>query len=253
MIKRFLIRILTLVEWLLLKVPIRPSRPIVFITGAPRSGTTLTYQYFVELGDFCFFTNRERKYSKFPVISALIFRGAHKYDVTHENSYGHIPGINSPSDGWEIFHRWFPYYYDPDDPIRKGAGLEMYRTIAWLQWIYGRPFIVKNNANSLRIREIKSVFPDAIFVHVHRNTEEVVESIVQGMEKNKINRPGLWGTGPKLDIIPAHVITNFDKARFQVGYVDDYVKQFEYVHHIEFDKANTAQLKSQVLSIINEL
>jgi hypothetical protein len=252
MIKKFKSKLLIFLEKLLLKIPITPSLPIVFITGVPRSGTTITYQYFIELGDFCFFTNAERKSHKFPVISTLLHRSVTKYKPIHENSYGNIPGRFSPSDGWEIFHRWFPYYYDPDSPMKDNY-TELYRTVAWFQLIYKKPFIVKNNANSLRIRELKKIFPNAIFIHVDRERQEVIESIAEGMAKNNIKRNGLWGTGPRIDLIPSGVTTYHDKATFQYHFIQTYVNSLPYVNRLTFDKMKIDQLKNNISSYINEI
>jgi hypothetical protein len=253
MIRKIVAAMANLAEKLLLRIPVGTSYPIIFISGAPRSGSTITYQYFVELGRFCFFTNLDRRNYRFPVVSALLYRGCGKYRPTDENSYGHVPGRYSPSDGWEIFHRWFPYYYDPENPVKSGASVELYRTIAWFQKIYKRPFIVKNNANSLRIKELKRIFPDAVFVHVERNREETIKSITEGMIRNNVTKDGLWGTGPKPQTLPKDIKSVEEKACYQINFIQSYVASLDGVITLRFERNNVADLRRRIQQIVESL
>lgn len=212
---------------IILKLPARKTayKPI-FISGCPRSGTTVSFQIIVESLDLCFFTNIDKKRKLLPILNHLIFNRSTNYSPSSfESNYGDIKGgNNAPSDGWGIFHRMFSYYYNP----KKNKNLlDLKKIISWLQYINKKPFVVKNNANSLRIKELHQLFPDALFIHVEREIEETVYSIVRGMEKNNIEKQQFWGTGPEADLFDYEFETQVEKAVFQYQFIKNYVDKVE--------------------------
>lgn len=210
-----------------LKFPVKKiSHEPIFISGCPRSGTTISFQIIVENFDLCFFTNLDKKNRFLPILNHLILNRTINYSPSSfESNHGDIKGgKNAPSDGWGIFHRMFSYYYNP----KKNKNLLDFKIIvSWLQHIHQKPFVVKNNANSLRIKELHQLFPSALFVHIERGIEETVYSILKGMEKSNIGKQQFWGTGPDADLFDYTFESQLEKAVFQYQFIENYVDMTE--------------------------
>jgi len=73
----------------------------------------------------------------------------------------------------------------------------------------GKPIVSKNPFNSLRIRELNKLFPEARFIHIYRNPFDVIPSTIHMwniiQQQNSLNRQG---RKPELD----EVVTVFDRV-----------------------------------------
>lgn len=73
----------------------------------------------------------------------------------------------------------------------------------------GKPVVSKNPFNSLRIRELNKLFPEARFIHIYRHPFDVIPSTIHMwnivQQQNSLNRSG---KKPELD----EVITVFDRV-----------------------------------------
>ena len=128
------------------------SRPI-FIIGTPRSGTTLTFEIL----------------SLHPDLASL----------GHE---GH--------DMWRFFHhpRKTGWSSDVIDPARANPKTERRYIEAFIRArTHEKPdaarFVEKTLDTTLRIKYVLKLFPDAMFVAVHRNPCAVVNSIIDGWKE----------------------------------------------------------------------
>ena len=207
---------------LLFPAPKTPYEPI-FISGCPRSGTTVSFQLVVEHFNLCYFTNYDKKYRFHPILNhSFLFKISNDYSSDFNSHYGDITGMAAPSDAWGVFHRMFPYYFNPKKNKKLG---ELKKTIHWLQYFYKKPLVVKNNANSLRIKELYELFPNALFVHIDRDRYKTVASILKGMEKNNIGEQIFWGTGPDKELVSHTFSDQIEKAVFQYEFVKEYIHQ----------------------------
>lgn len=196
--------------------------PPIFVVGCPRAGTTIISQYLLANYKFSYFSNIDRQHAKHPILSALWHRSARKFQPRFRNQYGHIKGKHAPGDGWQIFHRWFSYYYNPNKT--QPSIHQLKTTIAYYEMIYNWPFFVKNNANSLRILELATLFPDAFIIFIHRSIYENVNSILNGKKENNIPDEKIWAAGPDKILssdIPAHPIAN---AVYQYLFVNKFIR-----------------------------
>ncbi len=206
-------------------MPIKNKFEPIFISGCPRSGTTITYQLIVSYFYVSFFSNNEKHRFDNPIISTLINRSPKYKPDVFESNYGIIQGKHSPSDGWGVFHKWFPYYYNPQNNFDTLQQLK--KTIAWFDNIYNKPFVVKNNANSLRILELHKMFPKALFIHVNRNKYDNIHSIFKGLLKNNIPLQQIWGTGPDISLYDYQFKNHVEKAVFQYCFVKQFFERIK--------------------------
>jgi hypothetical protein len=100
----------------------------------------------------------------------------------------------SPYTGW-FFHRR-EWYYDryltlrgvPEEEVaRWKAALVLF--LKKLTWKYGRPLLLKSPPHTCRIRLLLELFPEARFVHIHRNPYAVFQS-TRGIYQQVL---GAWG------------------------------------------------------------
>lgn len=76
---------------------------------------------------------------------------------------------------WKHYNRYLTFEDVPEDEIRRWQ-FAMRAYVKKLTYIYGRPLILKSPPHTARLRLLLEIFPNAKFVHVHRNPYEVFQS-----------------------------------------------------------------------------
>lgn len=169
--------------------------PPLFVVGAPRSGTTVVFQYIVNTLEFGYFPNLAKEHPRACITLGYWARRRYRYEGSYESAYGVIEGPMAPSDGWGIFHRWFPRY-DLDSPVREERLHELKTIVRAFERIFSAPFANKNNANSLRVPHLRRLFPDARFVHVRRDVCDTVRSVLKSRAAHRVGENEWWGIAP---------------------------------------------------------
>lgn len=169
--------------------------PPLFIVGAPRSGTTVVFQHIVNTLELGYFPNLAKEHPRACVTMGYLARRRYRYAGSYESAYGVIEGPMAPSDGWGIFHRWFPRY-DLDRPVREDRLHELRTIVRAFEKIFAAPLANKNNANSLRVPWLLRVFPDARFVHVRRDVCDTVRSVLKSRAAHGVPDDEWWGVAP---------------------------------------------------------
>jgi omega-hydroxy-beta-dihydromenaquinone-9 sulfotransferase len=179
-------------------------RPL-FILGHWRSGTTHLHNLLARDEQFAYpnmwqvlnphtFLTTER-YSTIMKLAApktrLMDNVTFGPNVPHEDEFATCGTLCSPGVGW-IFPRWAGYYdryltfraVPEDEVVRwKAALLLLYKKLTWK---FGRPLVLKSPAHTARIALLLEMFPDARFVHIHRDPFAVFRSArrsIQVMER----------------------------------------------------------------------
>lgn len=137
-----------------------PSRP-VFIVGCSRSGTTLFSEVFGARGDVC-----------------NVMDASQVWDLDYYDKSGDDHRDENDANFWETSR------------IRSSFAVR--------QIVCGGGRLVnKNNQNSLRLRYLKALFPDAFVIHVIRDARPVVLSNISRVEKDVYRRGFPFGRFPK--------------------------------------------------------
>lgn len=176
--------LLAKVEAQVLKRPLAPHFPPLFIIGLPRVGSTLVYQALVRRFAVSYLCNAAAAYPSSPgIVTTLLcrFRRVLPGDA-YSSHYGYVPGWSSPSQGREMWARWFPVDQSFVGPglIDGAAAREMRGTVARIESAFGLPFVNKAQGHAVRMEALCEVFPGALFVRVNREPLPVAESILQG-------------------------------------------------------------------------
>jgi len=167
----------------------------LFILGHWRSGTTHLHNLLARDEQFAYpnvwqvlnphtFLSTER-YSAIMQLAAprtrLIDNVAFAPNVPLEDEFATSGTLCSPCVGW-IFPRWAGYYDRyltfravPEEEVdRWRASLVL--LCKKLTWKFGRPLVLKSPPHTGRIALLLEMFPDARFVHIHRNPFAVFRS-----------------------------------------------------------------------------
>ena len=159
-----------------------PWRPPLLITGLPRTGTTLVYQYVVHRWHVAYFTQGVGTRPYDPCRTTWREIRAHgPYRSDFRSRFGRSEGVVAPREAGAFWLRFF----DIDarqgrDAIDERARTTLRRTVHALETIFdGAPFVNKNVKHVLRIDALESVFPDVHWLVVERDRVDVALSILR--------------------------------------------------------------------------
>ena len=209
-------------ELLLRLLPEENRFPPLFIVGAPRCGTTIVSLHLINNFRFSYFPNASKHNPRCPLLAACWARLREQYEPTTESRYGIVDGPMAPSDGWDIFHRWFPRY-DHSEPVSTESLNELRRMVFFLERLMGGPFANKNNNNATRIRELSGLFPRSLFIHVRRAPRDAIASLIRARRDNSVAPDQWWGVAPPQSYDSAATGT-IERSVVQICEVDDHIR-----------------------------
>ncbi len=188
----------------------------VFIIGCPRSGTDICYQLLrlhpdmawitpvtsrAFAKDSCFFeTPGTAKFIQFLVDRIIPEKllPAYKGPVQSFDGSLKVKGIPETNEGyriWNAYRREDRHYMTEHDLTDEAREYFRWVVRAHLK-LFNRPrFVNKFPRNSMRIRHLNDIFPDALFINVVRDGRAVANSI-QTMKERTGNADGWWGAKP---------------------------------------------------------
>jgi hypothetical protein len=175
--------------------------PPVFILGVPRSGTSLLNQLLIHSNGFSYFPNIANQFYMCP-LSAMKFglKFCPEYQSDFSSFYGFEKGCMAPSESGNIWNRWFPqekrdgFNYTQSGYLSGQARSSIQELIADTESIFGLPYLTKNAKMSVRLPEVKNIFPDALFIQIKRNPFDSAVSILLRRRKFNLN---WWSVMPE--------------------------------------------------------
>jgi hypothetical protein len=170
--------------------------PPTFVVGAPRSGTTLVGLHLARAFRWSYFPNAAKRARKTPYLSARrALRRAGAWEGSYDNRYGHAEGELAPSDGWDLFLRWFEGYREATAADARGARA-LVTLVRRMEDLFGAPFLCKNNQNTMRIGALADLFPTALFVCVRRALPEAAASLLEARSRHRVALGSWWSAAP---------------------------------------------------------
>lgn len=183
--------------WLLR--PAVSEKPVVFILGLPRSGTTLVYQYLVHRLQVAYFTNGVGKYPHAALLMTWWERKRYgEYRSDFQSQYGKMIGPVSPREAGGFWARFFDLeQYTRFEQVSPARIRILQRTIAGVQHLFGDvAFVNKNVKHMLRLDALARIFPHALFLIVERELPEVALSVLRGRYANLADPHAWWSVRP---------------------------------------------------------
>ncbi|MHB1241757.1 MAG: hypothetical protein B7Z66_07580 [Chromatiales bacterium 21-64-14] len=178
----------------------QPAPPL-FIIGAPRSGTTLTYQLVTQEFQAGYFTEIMNYLFGAPNLVLRVlqpFLGRPK--PVFESRYGRISGLLAPAENGNFWFRWFPRdgvqgHYLAGGAIKPARYRDMVETVASLSVVLGHPLVFKNVYLTMTVGPLARIFPDARFLLVRRDPVLVIQSVLKARAA-RTGRETWWSVKP---------------------------------------------------------
>jgi hypothetical protein len=167
------------------------DQPVILILGGSRSGTTLLYQTLTHYLPVSYMNNFLALFHRSPIAALKLFnRFIPKSKKNYKSYYGSVAGLDGPNDAFSIWNRWLG---DDRNHIIKDISEEKRSEMknffnAWMQ-VSKKPFLNKNNRNSLCAPTLDSVLDNVFFIEIYRDPIFVAQSLilsrrsVQGSDK----------------------------------------------------------------------
>jgi len=158
-----------------------PRLPLLFICGAPRTGTTLVQQVLIDHLPLAFINNLTAVFPRAPLTANRIFRSAAPVpgDAYH-SYYGKTVGFSGPNDGLHLWDRWLG---TDRTKIRTSLGpaeqRDMRRFFGAMEQLFARPIVVKNNSLNAYAGLVAEVFDRAFFICMTREPLFLAQSLLQ--------------------------------------------------------------------------
>lgn len=180
----------------------QPKYRVVFIIGAPRSGTTLLYQALVSRFRFGYFDNISGRLYLAPGLGLYLSRLARlrrTFTSSFHSSHGSAKGLFEPNEAAHFWKRWFPdeAHYISWEKVKTMDLTYMTTVVRTLSRIAGAPFLFKRVYNSVRLSALSSALPEALFVVCHRDTLEIARSMLNSRKMSNTDLNAWWGVKPK--------------------------------------------------------
>lgn len=168
--------------------------PCIFIIGAPRTGSTITYEFLTNELDLLYVDNLVcRFYKNFFFgffLSNLLF--GNKPHNCFSSDYGNTEkfGLHAPSECGNFWYRWLPteYHFIDHKDITANMINEIGKEIRTVINFFEKPLIFKNLNAGMRIRLISKIFKNAKYIVVNRNPSDVAISIFRARKKFSQNK-----------------------------------------------------------------
>lgn len=167
------------------------DKPIILVLGGSRSGTTLLYQTLAHYLPVSYMSNFIASFQHSP-LSALKLFNDHipKSKKSFKSYFGSVSGLDGPNDAFSLWNRWLgeDRNHIPNDIDQQSKSEMTHFFNAWLN-ISKKPFLNKNNRNSLCASMLGSIFKNIYFIEIYRDPIFVAQSLilsrrtVQGSDK----------------------------------------------------------------------
>lgn len=163
---------------------VRIEKPI-FIVGSHRSGTTVLYEAIARHPDLAYFTNASNGMPRLPILANKVCAALGLDEVTQERFLRDDIFFTplTPNEGIKIWELHAPESEDYSlDETYSNPAMDRYlrQTIKKHLKFHGATrFINKNPDNSVRMRYLNELFPDAYFIHIVRDARAVCSSLIK--------------------------------------------------------------------------
>ncbi len=184
--------------------------PVVFIVGAPRSGSTLFLQWLAKTGIFSYPTNVLSRFFKAPYLGARVQQMLVDLDAKGEiipdrtfnfsSNLGKTIGPLAPHEFWYFWRRFFPFedrHQLTEEELKSFPKKELISELSALEDAFGRPLAMKAMMMNWHIDLLHQLFPKALFIHLRRDSIDNMRSILKARESYFGDKSKWWSFVPR--------------------------------------------------------
>ena len=177
-----------------------PEWPVILIMGAPRSGSTILYQYLAHTSCFSYPTNLLSRFYNSVYIGMRIQQLLTQKDqfgeliefqnraTRYESDLGKTQGALSPHEFSYFWRQFFPVHqtetnYLPQDVLEKIDTSTFLKELAAMEYLQQKPVMMKGMLVNFNINFLLKILKNVIFIHVKRQPAHNMRSLLQAREK----------------------------------------------------------------------
>lgn len=184
----------------------RPSRPVVFVVGGPRSGSTLAMQLLAASGSLAYPTNLLGRFAASPALGArvqrLLLDPAYDHQgelsdigaaVDFDSLLGKTVGVRQPNEFWYFWRRFFPV--EEPRPLTAGerddadvAGFVA--ELAAVEEVLDAPLALKAQLLEMDLDLLDDALDATVFVDVRRRPLFHMQSLLEA--RRRFSPDGAW-------------------------------------------------------------
>ncbi|HEU4429458.1 MAG TPA: sulfotransferase [Myxococcota bacterium] len=157
-----------------------PTRPILFVMGPPRSGTTLVALSLIRALRVGYLNNLTALFPRSPITAnRLLGRPIHPERVTLKNYYGRTARLCGPNDALYLWDRWLGADRTrPPAEISREAADALVRFFGAWEALVDAPLVAKNNSLNGSAALVGALLPTARFVCLRREPLRLAASLL---------------------------------------------------------------------------
>lgn len=170
-----------------------PDKPVVFIMGCARSGTTLLLQYLSQTNLFGYPNNIISRFYYAPYIGTRIYQMLYECDSKGEifpwkdqnqleSELGKTKGPSQPHEFWYFWNRFFQFNSDNSltDESKSSSNLKAFvKEIGAFQSATNKPLVMKALNLNWDIPLLQSASDNFYFIHLKRDTSYNAQSLLK--------------------------------------------------------------------------
>lgn len=179
--------------------------PVVYVVGAPRSGTTLAHQLLARHLPLGYVDNVTARFWLRPAVGVALSRellggpGGRRFELA--SWHGVTAGAAGPHEFGYFWRHWLRLDEAPTHHLdeRREAAVDvdgLRRALADLRAAWGAPVVFKNVVCGFHAHLLTRVHPASVFVHVARDLEVVARSILQARLERYGTYEAWWSLKP---------------------------------------------------------
>ena len=175
-------------EWLAARIrknQVVSDAPMLVLLATPRSGSTFCYQVLCHSFEADYFSNFFYMGYKYPFLSKRLESFVtKKYASDFKSNHGFVAGLNGVAEANDIWGKWFDQHLSENN-AQPGAD-DLSRATSFFDWNYSRsnkPFITGWIGHILYAEQMARVFPNAIFINLERDAQDVAVSLLRARKK----------------------------------------------------------------------
>jgi hypothetical protein len=157
-----------------------PRLPIIFVTGAPRTGTSVVAQVLIKHLPVSYLNNLTAVFRRSPIVSNILFKNLLKKEINYRSYYGKTYGFSGHNDALYIWDHWIGKDRTkiPEFLPEKSKN-EMIRFFGGYEAAFGRPMVNKHNNMNLYASLIADTLKTSFFICITRDPIYLAQSLLK--------------------------------------------------------------------------